>query len=86
MICVPGDTSEHSLIVTGGVYKLIIRLFINKILVNTTNGIIIDGNKRARINCGNQNVIVESNGNVPDESTCSSGSCLGTFIYRKLIN
>ena len=77
MICLPGDTNEHSLLVTGGVDRLYIRLFINKILVNASNGIILDGSKRARINCNTQTVTIESNGVISDESSCSNGSCLG---------
>jgi len=77
MICLPGDTNEHSLIVTGGVDKLNVRLFINKILVNASNGFILNGNKRARINCNTQTALVETNDVVPDESPCSNGSYLG---------
>ncbi|CAF0808871.1 unnamed protein product [Adineta ricciae] len=77
MICLSDDMNEHSLTITGSVNKLSIRLFINEIWVNGSNGIILNGNKRARINCRNQSVVVESNGAVPDESPCSSAPCLG---------
>jgi hypothetical protein len=78
MVCLSGDTSEHSLIVTGSLHNLNIRLFVNEIAINASNGITLDGNKRARINCRNRSVTVESNGAVLDESTCSNGSCLGS--------
>ncbi|CAF0851874.1 unnamed protein product [Adineta ricciae] len=77
MICLPNDKNEHSLTITGSVDKLSIRLFINEIWINGSNGIILNGNKRTRINCKNQSVVVESNGAVPDESPCSSAPCLG---------
>jgi hypothetical protein len=77
MICTPGDTNEHTLILTGGVNKLNVRLFVNQISINGSNGVILDGNTRARINCNTQTVVVESNGVVPDESPCSNGPCLG---------
>ncbi|CAF0845677.1 unnamed protein product [Adineta steineri] len=78
MICLFDDTNEYSLTVTGSVYNLNIQLFINEIAVNATNGFKIDGNKRARINCQSRTAIIENNGNLPDESPCTTGSCLGS--------
>ncbi|CAF1508175.1 unnamed protein product, partial [Adineta steineri] len=77
MICLFDDTNEYSLTVTGSVYNLNIQLFINEIAVSATNGFKLDGNKRARINCQSRTAIIENNGNLPDESPCTTGSCLG---------
>ncbi|CAF4393637.1 unnamed protein product, partial [Adineta steineri] len=77
MICLFDDTNEYSLTVTGSVYNLNIQLFINEIAVNAANGFKLDGNKRARINCQSRTAIIENNGNLPDESPCTTGSCLG---------
>jgi len=77
MICLSGDTNEYLLTLTGSVYRLTVRLFINEVAVNASNGIFLEGNVQATIDCSDRTVTVQSISNIPDESTCSNGSCLG---------
>lgn len=86
LICLPGDTNEHLLTLTGSVYQLTVRLFINEVAVNGSNGILLDGYVRAKINCRDQTVTVQSISNIPEESICSTGSCLGKFEFNRLYN
>ena len=76
MKCLPGDTGEHLVTVTGGVFDLIVRLFVNSVNVNATNGVLLDAHSRARINCATRTATVEYLSAVPDESPCLEG-CLG---------
>ncbi len=71
LICRADDTNQHSLTVTGSVYGLTIRLFINEIAANASNGILLDGNVQVKINCENRTITI------PDDSPCSNTSCLG---------
>jgi hypothetical protein len=77
MICMPGDTSEYSITITGTVTKLFIRLFVNQLQVNHKDAYSVFDYTRAKINCGNQKITQQRISDVPDESTCSRGSCLG---------
>ena len=77
LICLTNDTNDYLLTVTGSVYGLTIRLFINEIAVNAGNGVLLDGNVQVKINCENQTAIIESSSGIPDDSPCSNTSCLG---------